>query len=401
MAKTKVLICPYCGETQPASDVCRSCQGTLDAMSRQASHNAMGPWTVRDEGRPFFPGCSYETLVRLIERGQVTKYSILRGPTTKQFWTIARHVPGIAHLVGFCHACDAKVNPTDHGCPVCGVPFGAYLDRNYLGLPEVRPLPGEVPHHDGDENRAWNAPAMTPRGISSFAEDSEVLAVNGMRPGAESSPPPPPAPADSPESRTSSPAPDRSWRDAPAVRSMKHRMARQQRTIRGLIALVIVIALGGAILNLLSLRRAQRNTAPQEIAGAGSDAADAVIETPVEEIELDEADPTSAVLDDVAALPDEIESPAPEITDPVPPPPPPPAWHASPGYEEAMTLVASARDRTRALDDRVADMEAAIESLVALRPEIESEIDREALQSLIDGHELELERLRLEKFFPG
>src|SRR5690606_26108798 len=115
----------------------------FEPLSRQATHNSMGPWFVRDPQRPFQPGCSYETLVRLVQRGKVSRLTIVRGPTTRQFWTIAKRVQGIAHLLGFCHECGASVDPGDHGCHACGVTFGAFLDRNYLGLPEYRPLPWE------------------------------------------------------------------------------------------------------------------------------------------------------------------------------------------------------------------------------------------------------------------
>lgn len=180
MTKTKVLICPYCGETQPAGERCRACAGLFEPLSRQATHNDMGPWFIRDPFRPFQPGCSYETIIKLIERGQITKTSILRGPTTKQFWTIARRAPGVAHLLGYCHSCDAPVDVEDHGCPACGVPFGAYLDRNYLGLPEVRPLPWEPGHDEAAAQTAAVAGRMDlrmaaePLGISSFASDTEL-----------------------------------------------------------------------------------------------------------------------------------------------------------------------------------------------------------------------------------
>src|SRR5689334_11992361 len=101
MAKTKVVICPYCGDTQGAGDRCKQCGGLFEALSRQATHNAMGPWFVRDETRPFQPGASYETILRLVERKLINKLSIVRGPTTKQFWTVAKRVPGIAHLLGY------------------------------------------------------------------------------------------------------------------------------------------------------------------------------------------------------------------------------------------------------------------------------------------------------------
>ncbi len=196
-SKTKVLICPYCGDTQAASERCRTCGGLFEPLSRQASHNAMGPWYVRSEQRPFQPGASYETIVKLVERSQIDKYSIIRGPTTKQFWTVARRVPGIAHLLGYCHNCDASVGKDDHGCPVCGVPFGAYLDRNYLGLPEVKPLPWEAPAIDNGQRSA--GPAFTPMpgggglladlrraaeplGLSSFASDAELRGIAARAP---------------------------------------------------------------------------------------------------------------------------------------------------------------------------------------------------------------------------
>lgn len=193
MNTSKVVICPYCGETQPAGEVCRACRGRFDSLSRQATHNEMGPWFIRDPKRPFQPGCSYETLVRMVERGQVTKFSIIRGPTTRQFWTVARRVPGISHLLGYCHHCDASVDPDDHGCHACGVPFGAYLDRNYMGLPEIRPMPWDP---DSDESRGESLPRALPPesgpsrtfrpaeprtqrpepgGLSSFATNAELF----------------------------------------------------------------------------------------------------------------------------------------------------------------------------------------------------------------------------------
>ena len=186
MAKSKALICPYCGDTQPVGERCRACGGLFEPLSRQATHNEMGPWYLRDVNRPFQPGCSYETLIKLIERGQVNKFTILRGPTTKQFWTIARRVPGVSHLLGYCHNCDASVDVGDHGCHACGVPFGAYLDRNYLGLPEIRPLPWEASHEEEERRNEASSRMMDfrraaePLGISSFASDEELR--GGTRP---------------------------------------------------------------------------------------------------------------------------------------------------------------------------------------------------------------------------
>jgi hypothetical protein len=264
MTRTKLVICPYCGEAQPIGERCRACGGFFEPLSRQATHNAMGPWFVRDPERPFRPGCSYETLVQMIERGQVTKYSIIRGPTTRQFWTVARHVPGVAHLLGYCHACDGPVDPEEHGCPHCGVPFGAYLDRNYLGLPEI-------------ETEAWQGeggagPSGVPRGLSSFAADEELLGSraarvtgDGRRGRGADGAHRPLSDRDAPREATST----EEWIGSPAVRSMQRRLAGQQRAIRLLIVLLIIITLGSIVFNLTmaaSLRAETKGRTPAESA---------------------------------------------------------------------------------------------------------------------------------------
>ncbi len=180
-AKMKVVICPYCGETQPASERCRVCQGLFEPLSRQATHNAMGPWFIRNPSNPHQPGCSYEMLVKMVDRGQINRYTIVRGPTTKQFWTVARHTPGVAHLLGYCHNCDAAVSKKDLGCAKCGAPFGAYLERNYMGLPEIKPLPWESDTPDATDQ--WGTHFGPPRpqatGLSSFGTDEELAAGGG------------------------------------------------------------------------------------------------------------------------------------------------------------------------------------------------------------------------------
>ena len=98
---------------------------------------------VREDSAPFRPGMCYEMIVRLVDSGTITRYTIIRGPSTGQLWTVARKTPGVAHLLGDCHHCDAKIDDGVTRCPACQTIFGAWLDRNTLGLPELRPLPGE------------------------------------------------------------------------------------------------------------------------------------------------------------------------------------------------------------------------------------------------------------------
>lgn len=137
-------ICPYCGHAATQTAECERCRGLFEPLSRQASQNAMGPWYLRDESNPFRPGCSYGTLKMLAGRGRVGPETILRGPSTRQFWMPAKNVPGIAHLLGACHACKGVVASDEPRCPSCGVSFEVEEDRQYLGLAEVRPLPGQA-----------------------------------------------------------------------------------------------------------------------------------------------------------------------------------------------------------------------------------------------------------------
>jgi len=129
------LICPFCGTLQRAGDTCAACATPLDAETRRQTLARMGPWFIRSDAHPFMPGCSWEQIAAFISSGMITRDSIVRGPTTRQLWRHAPRVQGIAHLLGLCHACQAKVDPAHENCRACRASFGAPLDRNALGIP--------------------------------------------------------------------------------------------------------------------------------------------------------------------------------------------------------------------------------------------------------------------------
>lgn len=139
------FVCPYCGGRTSAMARCDQCRGPLDPLSRQATQNTMGPWFIRDEGHPFRPGCNYATLTQLIQRSKVALDTVMRGPTTRQFWMPARRVPGVAHLLGVCHSCQNITPPEALGCGRCGASFVVDEDRQNLGLGPVHLLPGQAP----------------------------------------------------------------------------------------------------------------------------------------------------------------------------------------------------------------------------------------------------------------
>lgn len=138
------FVCPFCGGRTSAMARCDQCRGPLDPLSRQATQNTMGPWFIRDEGHPFRPGCSYGMLAQLVQRGKVTMETVLRGPTTRQFWMPLRRVPGVAHLLGLCHSCQTPTSPEAMGCGRCGASFVVEEDRQNLGLGPVHLLPGQA-----------------------------------------------------------------------------------------------------------------------------------------------------------------------------------------------------------------------------------------------------------------
>lgn len=132
--KPKLVLCPYCGHAQHGGERCEDCGGLFEPLSRRATQLAMGPWQVRDKHNPFRPGCCYDVVKKMAASGKLKPTSVMRGPTTRQFWSIARNVPGVAHLIGYCHACGHHVSPSDAKCGGCGAAFEAPRERDVLGL---------------------------------------------------------------------------------------------------------------------------------------------------------------------------------------------------------------------------------------------------------------------------
>lgn len=128
------VLCPYCGHPQAKTERCVECGGLFEPLSIKSTQVSMGPWFIRDRNRPFLPGCSFDVLRKQIDAGRIKPTTIMRGPTTHQLWEIARNVPGVAHLIGYCHRCNASVKPTDEQCPSCQAKFKIPQQRDELGL---------------------------------------------------------------------------------------------------------------------------------------------------------------------------------------------------------------------------------------------------------------------------
>jgi hypothetical protein len=246
-AELTAIVCPYCGADQAPSDRCAACGGVFEPLSRQASQNQMGPWQIRDERHPFRPGCSYGTLRRLVAKGAVRRDTVLRGPTSRQFWARAIHVPGVAHLLGECHNCREAAGPDDYMCASCGVVFSVPEDRQFLGLGPVRLLPGQAP------------PEIVAR--SSLAEQRE----SPTRPETTPEPAPGPArprtpsaerPATMPRAQTPGETRDMSPAEAASVSPMLRRQNRKIGQLRLVVGALVVLNL--VLLLLLAVAASPR-----------------------------------------------------------------------------------------------------------------------------------------------
>ena len=118
-------VCPFCGLTREiteefdASTPCPRCTLADTPTTRNATKARIGPWHVRQVRNPWAPGMRFETLLALVKRGQVTKDSIVRGPTTHQLWKRASEIKGLSREFGLCHSCGGDIEKTAGLCPHC------------------------------------------------------------------------------------------------------------------------------------------------------------------------------------------------------------------------------------------------------------------------------------------
>jgi hypothetical protein len=62
---------------------------------------------------------NFATLMVLLQKGRVTARSVLRGPTTGQFWRHAAKVKGVSREFGLCWNCGGDVAKTARACAGC------------------------------------------------------------------------------------------------------------------------------------------------------------------------------------------------------------------------------------------------------------------------------------------
>lgn len=136
----------------------------------------MGPWYIRDKQNPFRPGCSFEVLLKQLEKGKIKPTTILRGPTTRQYWSVARNVPGISQYVGYCYACGEHVDKKDKSCGKCGAKFAYRPERDALGLDPLDASLLDDPHGTMEKRSKESRPSggQAPASTASATEQQQA-----------------------------------------------------------------------------------------------------------------------------------------------------------------------------------------------------------------------------------
>jgi hypothetical protein len=113
-------VCPFCGAVGLAAEgTCEHCKMDMTAASRAATKALIGPWYVLQPRLPAIPGITFVRLLGLVKKGRIHPHSVVRGPTTHQFWRFAGQVKGLSREFGICYDCGEEL-PTDaDACPTC------------------------------------------------------------------------------------------------------------------------------------------------------------------------------------------------------------------------------------------------------------------------------------------
>ncbi|HEV2294253.1 MAG TPA: hypothetical protein VGR35_10375 [Tepidisphaeraceae bacterium] len=203
------VVCPFCGSIndRPAHDydntACPRCTMSDTPATRQATRARLGPWFVRQNRNPAAPGMRFETLMALVKRGQVTAQSVVRGPTTNQFWRFAAQVKGLSREFGVCYNCATPVEKSATICPQC----------NRMQEPPANP---DVLLENAPTAAAANAPVSAPAAAPATVHREIRPTAPAPFPAPDLSPAPAPASAPVAPAVATAQAPQRS--SAPARR---------------------------------------------------------------------------------------------------------------------------------------------------------------------------------------
>ncbi|MCX5683980.1 MAG: hypothetical protein NT049_09880, partial [Planctomycetota bacterium] len=158
--------CVYCGQIiGRADDRCPHCKMSFSLAVRKASREVMGDWFYLDPRNPSARGVTFETLIKMIEKGRIRTDSIVRGPTTQNDWMYAAEAPRLAKYLGQCPHCFAEAKPEDTFCTRCQLNMNTRLGEPRPGIPpDLVREPFHRPAHDIEKQ--LSQPAPTPQGAA-------------------------------------------------------------------------------------------------------------------------------------------------------------------------------------------------------------------------------------------
>jgi tetratricopeptide (TPR) repeat protein len=152
---------------------------------RRASREVMGDWFYLDPRNLSARGVTFETLIKMIEKGRIRTDSVVRGPTTQQDWMHAAEAPRLAKYLGQCPHCFAEAKPEDTYCTRCQLNMNTRLGEPRPGIPaDLVREPFHQAAHDTEKQLSQSAP--TPQ----VAAVTAAAAAAGA--GGPSEPPEPP-----------------------------------------------------------------------------------------------------------------------------------------------------------------------------------------------------------------
>ena len=153
--------CVYCGQVIPRdSPRCSHCRTAFSPAVRQAYREAVGPWFYLVQKNPSGRGVTFETLVKLVEKGRIKADSVIRGPTTHQDWMYAAETPRLSKYLGICPHCFGGATPDQTYCTHCQLSMNERPGSPRPGVPpELVKAPFHKAGHDLEVELAKRAAA--------------------------------------------------------------------------------------------------------------------------------------------------------------------------------------------------------------------------------------------------
>ncbi|HUU11933.1 MAG TPA: hypothetical protein VM431_15520 [Phycisphaerae bacterium] len=128
--------CVYCGQAVERSEErCPHCRTSFSIAVRKASREVVGDWYYLDPRNPSGRGITFETLIKMIEKGRIRADSVVRGPTSHHDWMYAAEAPRLAKYLGMCPHCFAQAKPEETFCATCHLNMNSLLPEPQPGVP--------------------------------------------------------------------------------------------------------------------------------------------------------------------------------------------------------------------------------------------------------------------------